>query len=101
MSSHRLFGRETLWLGFWLLAGAVSVVAYNTWLVCCGACSFENLLSLGWPGWLLLVANLVAVDVYAILRKRNYLKLQTSKCSCRLEIQSAWRYCPRCGKDMR
>jgi len=100
MSAHRLFGRETLWLGFWLVAGTAAVVAYNTWSVCCGACSVENLLTLGWPGWILLSANLAALLLLGILKKVNSLKFQVDNCDCGQPLQSTWRHCPHCGKDL-
>ncbi|ORJ60498.1 hypothetical protein [Geothermobacter hydrogeniphilus] len=99
MKSRRLFGRETLWIGFWLVAGGVAVVAYNTWLLCCGVCSVDNLLTLGWPGWILLVANLAAAFIYVIVRRLNFLESQVDTCFCGCQLQPGWRHCPRCGKD--
>lgn len=99
MNVRRLFGRETLWLGFWLVAGAAAVVAYNTWSLCCGACSVENLLTLGWPGWILLSANLAALMFLGILKRVNSLKFQVENCECGQQLWRVWQHCPRCGKE--
>lgn len=99
MNLRSLFSRQALWLGYWLLAGGIGVVAYNTWSLCCGACSVENLLSFNGPVILLLAANLVALLALAILKRLNRLKFQTEICSCGWELQPGWSSCPRCGKE--
>ncbi|TYO98254.1 hypothetical protein EDC39_10749 [Geothermobacter ehrlichii] len=101
MRIRRLFGRETCWLGFWLLAAALSVLAYNTWSVCCGACSYQDLITPGPAGWILLAANLVAGLVLVILVRVNHVKFLEESCRCGQRLQKRWSFCPRCGKETR
>ncbi len=101
MKIRSLFGREARWLGFWLLAAALSVLAYNTWLVCCGVCTFETLMTPGPAGWILLSANLAAGLALVILVRVNRSKSKDKNCDCGQCLGQGWRFCPQCGKGIR
>jgi hypothetical protein len=96
-----LFNRETFWLGLWLLAGMIAVIAYNTWSVCCDSCPVEALVTFGWVDGVLLASNFSLVAILGLLRRANRLKIQDDNCSCGTLLRQPWRHCPGCGKRLR
>jgi len=95
-----LFSRETFWFGFWLAGVGLVVLCYNTWQVCCGACSLEAMTTLGWHGWLLVLANLVGLGMLILLKLLTHLRDRTAHCGCGRALKPGWHFCPECGKGI-
>jgi len=78
---------------------AVSVVGYNAWLYCCGACTLRALITPSAPGYLLLALNLILV-VVLMLQKRRQARLAGQRfCRCGCELDRDWCFCPDCGSS--
>lgn len=96
-----VFNRELLsriWL--WLVVGVVAVVAYNSWALCCGRCTWNDLLHIPWWGGLLLVANLAAGSALVIISLcgRSASRPDSHCRGCSSPVGSGWTFCPLCGK---
>jgi len=88
------------WAWFWLAAGGLAVVAYNSWALCCGQCSWNDLLHIPWWGGLLLGVNLAAGSVLVVLRLRQRQHHARSDCAgCLTAAGADWGFCPLCGRQ--
>lgn len=87
------------WAWFWLAGGGLAVAAYNSWALCCGQCSWNDLLQIPWWGGLLLGVNLAAASVLVFLRLRQRQIHSDSNCpGCRASAGRDWVFCPLCGR---
>lgn len=84
-----------LWLGGG--AALLAIVFYNFWAYCCGRCTLRNFFTVGFPGALLLLANLGALVVLAALKLRRRKQLAERRCSCGGILADTWLFCTRCG----
>ncbi|AMV72244.1 hypothetical protein JCM30471_07290 [Desulfuromonas carbonis] len=80
--------------------GAVmlGVLGYNLWSYSCGYCTLRSLLTLGLPGYLLLVLNLILLSVWLIMRRRRAREVKGDHCRCGTALAGEWHYCPGCGE---
>ena len=102
MIRDRLRSRQFSALG-WLGLGTVAgILIYNTWMVSCGHCSLQMLLTIPWLGWLLITLNLCAALFLYILRRRSSRQATKGGCDrCGISLRDGWRFCPSCGRQSR
>lgn len=84
-----------------LLGGGVvmlGVLGYNLWSYSCGHCTLRSLMTLGLPGYLLLVLNLILLTVWLIMQRRMTRQAKGHHCRCGTALVGEWHYCPGCGE---
>lgn len=95
MKTPGLVGAATL-----LLLGVGFVVfCYNLWAYSCGHCTLQTLSHFGPFGWLLLGLSGTAGFSLLWLRRRRT-RQGARRCPCGAVRDSAWVYCPQCGRAM-
>lgn len=86
------------WMGL-LLVAALAVIIYNSWALCCGHCTWGDLLQIPWWGILLLGANLTGGLALVILRRKTTQAHENDCPGCRFTDGSRWSFCPVCGSQ--
>lgn len=82
------------------LGTIVGILIYNTWMVSCGHCTLQMLLTVPWLGWVLIGLNLLAIGCLVFLRRRSSRSSAHTACShCNITLREGWRYCPCCGRQ--
>jgi hypothetical protein len=88
------------WFVVFCSAAILAIVACNVWLLCCGRCVINDYLHVPPIGWVLVVANLVAVIILYFVKRRNNNKPGGDSCGvCRTGLRDSWIYCPNCGGE--
>jgi hypothetical protein len=81
-------------------AAILAIVVGNIWLLCCGHCVITDYLHIPPIGWALVVANVFAVIVLFLVKRRKNTRSDRDFCSnCRTGLRDNWVYCPNCGDD--
>ena len=81
-----------------LLTGiGIGLFAYNYWSYSCGRCNTESLLTLSFPAEILIVMNLVALTVLALVKFRQRNSPDRFQCVCGARLHPDWQFCPDCG----
>jgi len=99
---RKIFGKYRIsWFFGFCLAGILAIVACNAWLLYFGHCVVNDFLRIPPVGWFIILANLVAGVVLAMLRQCGGQRSGTNHCpKCDVGLREAWAYCPNCGEDM-
>lgn len=80
-----------------LLVAALAVIIYNGWALCCGHCTWGDLLRIPWWGILLLGANLTGGLALAIVSYKTTQVHENNCPGCSCFSGFGWSFCPLCG----